>query len=210
MNLKYNRHLIAVAMLGCFAEADPSAGGSSAAEAKKPKFAEKDYDPETGVCTFEFGNGKTLTMNYNDVPDEIKVRLAFHGIMQKVGDSYASAKGDYSAAIDKAQGVIDQLLAGEWRAAPGEGGGGPRLSELAGGLARVKGIPEEEALAAVKKAAEPLASKDSTDEQKKEAKEKLSAWRAHPKVKAAILAIAAEKAAAKATEAGDSEDPKLD
>lgn len=194
-----NRALMA-ALLGGFAAVCAEAGEADTSGNKTPKFAEKDYDPETGVASFDFGNGKSLRVDVSELNEEIRTRLMFHGLLQKVGDSYAGAKGDYAKALESAQSVIDQLKSGEWRAARGEGGTGPRLGELAEALARIKGVTVEEARAAVDAAA----ALDGTEEQKAAGAEKLKAWRAHPQIKAAIAQNRAVKAQREAQEAGTS------
>lgn len=181
------------------AEADTSGN-------KTPKFCNKDYDPETGLATFEFGNGTTLTVDPSDFSDEIRTRLMFHGVLQKVGDSYAGAKGDYSKGITWAQEVIDQLKAGEWRAKPGEGGTGPRLGEIAEALAELKGVSVEDA----RKAVDTAAALAGTEEEKKAGAAKIKAWREHPQVKAQIAEIRARKAKAELAAAQESGTPLPD
>jgi hypothetical protein len=149
----------------------------------KVKFSEKEYDLDSGVVSFTFGNGSQLDLDCTTLSPEMQRQLMLHGAAQKIGDSYAGAKGDYSKAVESAQAVIEQLTQGVWRAARGEGEARPRLGELADAIARIKGVDREKAMAAVEKA---------TDEQRK-------AWRGNAKVKAEIAAIRAE-AAAKALE----------
>jgi hypothetical protein len=145
----------------------------------KTKFCEKDYDNGTGLAYFQFGNGTKLEINVNELSDEIRQELMFHGLMQKVGDSYAGAKANYAEGIASAQKVIDQLIAGEWAAKRAAGEGKPRVGELAEAIARVKGVAIEKAAAAVAKAT----------------KEQVAQWRKLGKVKEAILAIRMEKLA---------------
>ena len=90
---------------------------------------------EGTVATFDFSNGTALTLDIKDVVDNIRTQLAGHGVLQKVGDSYAGAE-TVEEAIAAAQRVIEQLLAGEWRQAR-EGGGAPRVTMLAEALSRV-------------------------------------------------------------------------
>lgn len=155
-------------------------------ESKAPKFCEKSWD-ETGVVSFTFGNGKVLSIDTNKVPAETQLDLRCHGASQKIGDSYAGAKGNFAVGIANAQAVIDQLLAGAWNAE--REGGAPRLGELAEAIARIKGVDVDKARAAVEKA---------TDEQRK-------TWRSNAKVKLTLAQIRAEKAA-KELEAAPSED----
>lgn len=199
--------LMTLAILGAFTGLQQSVQeGNDTSGNKTPKFCDKDYDPEQGTASFAFGNGKTLTADVSTFNDEIKTRLMFHGLLQKVGDSFAGAKGDYTKGIESASSVIEQLQRGEWNAGRGEGGNGPRLGELAEGIARVKGISLEEARAAVDAAA----ALQGTPEQKAAGAEKLKTWRAHPKIKAAIAQLKAEKAQAELDAAGDAGDINLD
>lgn len=153
---------------------------------EKVKFADKDFDPETGICEFVFGNGTKLEVNVKELNPEIQSRLMFHGALQKIGDSYASAKGDYAKAIENARGVIEQLQSGSWRAARGESEGKPRVAELSAAIARLKGITLEEATSAVQAAVD----------MGEAGAEKIKGWRNHPRIKAAIAALRAEKAQA--------------
>lgn len=189
-----NRAIMA-AMLGGFAGLCAEAGQTPApAEPKPPKFAEKDFDVDTGLFEINFGDGTRIDFDTNKLNEEIKRRAFFHGIGQKVGDSYAGAKGDFTKARESAQSVIDQLLAGEWKAARGEGEAKPRIGELSEAIARVKNVDLATATAAVEKADD----------------EKRKTWRAHPKVKAAIAAIRSEKAQAELAKAESQEELTID
>lgn len=168
------------------AEAPATAG---AVETAKPKFCDKEYDVDTGVNYFNFGNGKTLEFDSNRCTDEIRKQLMLHGAAQKIGDSFAGAKGNFALGLESAQDVIDQLYGGVWKAGRGEGESRPRLAELAEAIARIKAVILERATAAVEKA---------SDEQRK-------AWRLNAKVKAVIAQIRAEKAAKALEEAGEQE-----
>lgn len=172
----------ALALAPLFSMAD-----GQSAEPSKPKFAEKEYDLDTGEVSFTFGNGKSLSLNVNELAPEIQKQLMLHGAAQKIGDSYAGAKGNYADALEAASGVIEQLKQGIWRAARGEGDARPRLAELAEAIARIKQVELEKATAAVEKA---------TDDQRK-------TWRSNAKVKAVIAQIRAEKAAKALEEAGE-------
>lgn len=158
-------------------------GGGSAAKA--PKFAKKEYDLDTKVVSIEFGNGEVLELNCGELSPEMQSQLMLHGAAQKIGDSYAGVKGNFSEGIANAKGVIEQLRAGEWRGAGDEAR--PRLAELAEAISRIKGAPLEKATAAVEKA---------TDEQRKQ-------WRSNAGVKAMIAKLRAEKAAKALEAAGD-------
>ena len=109
-----------------------------------------------------------------------------HGLSQKLGDAYASVKGDAAKAILLFDGVLKQLQSGEWAKARGEGGEGTsRVTELAEAIARFKGIDIERAQKIVGEASE----------------ENVKALKQSPKLKAIIAQIRAEKAAKRADEA---------
>lgn len=166
MHLAINAHYMA--------EAAPAA----TPELKEPKFCEVEYDLDSKSVSFSFGNGKALALGLDELNAEMQLRTALHGINQKVRDSFAGVKGDYSKGIENAQGVIDQLKEGQWRAARGEGEAKPRIAELAAAIARLKGIDLEVAT---------KAATEASDDKRKE-------WRAHPRIKATIAAIRAEEA----------------
>lgn len=179
--LTSNRSILRMMVLAAVVgeNAQPATGGAAAkpVEAAKIRFSKREYDLDEGKAYFTFGNNTELTLGLEEVPSDLHKRLALHGIIQKVGDSYASAKGNFNVAIEAAKSVIDQLKAGEW-----EGGGDearPRLAELASAIAALRNAPLEKVTAAVEAA---------TDEQRK-------AWRSNAQVKAKIAQQRAEKAA---------------
>ncbi len=151
----------------------------------KVKVAEKDVNEETGTVSIAFTNGTSLSAALSELSEGIVQRLALHGLSQKLGDSYASVKGDVGAAVAKAQDVLDRLMAGEWAGAGS--GGGMQLGELSEAIARIKNVPLERATAAVAGAP----------------KEKITAWRANAKIKQVIAEIRLEKAKARAEGADD-------
>lgn len=176
-----------IQMVGlAFAQPLMMAEASGAGDVKKPQFCKKEYDLDTGVVEFAFGNGKVVTIDSNALSTEIKNQLMLHGIAQKVGDSYAGVKGDFAAGISNAEEVVAQLMAGAWKG-DREGDAKPRLAELAEAIARIKQVPLEAATKAVEA---------GTDEQRK-------SWRSNAKVKSVIAQIRAEKAAAALEAAGE-------
>lgn len=185
MNPKYLASLAGLAFTQAstmFATAETAA----AAADKKIKFCQKEYDLDTGIVEFAFGNGKVLNIDSNGIPEDTRKQLMLHGISQKVGDSFAGVKGNFVEGIANASDVITQLLNGVWKA-DREGDARPRLAELAAAIARIKGVPLEAATAAVEK---------GTDEQRKQ-------WRSNAKVKSVIAQIRAEAAAKALEEAGE-------
>jgi hypothetical protein len=152
--------------------------------------AKKDYDVATGDLSVLFGDGTKREINLGDIPGHIVTQLAMHGLSQKLGDSYASVKGNIKKAVELFDATLDQLKKGEWAKARGEGEGGARVTELAEAIARFKNVP-------IEKAQQVVAS--ATDENVK-------AWKASPKIKAVIAQIRYEKAAKRAEAADEGEE----
>lgn len=155
--------------------------------------AKKDYDAETATFSIVFANGHSVEVALADLPQEIQLNLALHGLSQKLGDSYASVKGDVKAAVEKFTATLVQLKAGEW-AAKREGEGSSKVTELAEAIARIKGVEVAVANAAVGKATE----------------DQIKGWKANAKVKAVIAEIRAEKAAKRASKADEKEEIQID
>lgn len=148
--------------------------------------AKKTIDRENNTVTFDFGDAGTEVFELDNMSDEIKTALALHGASQKIGDSYAGAKSAVEDtdtdpndwAKGQAAGVIGQLVAGDWTVrTPGSA----KSSDLAIALSEAVGAPLEDCIAR-------LADADK-DEKK--------ALRAHPKVKAVLERLRAERATKK-------------
>ena len=152
-------------------------------EDTKVKFADKSGEGTT--CSFKFGNGETLTIDVSTLDESIQTNLMIHGALQKIGDSYAGAAGDYEFAISNAKKVIQNLLDGNWKAAREAGEAKPRTGELAEAIARIKSIDIADAQALV----------DGLSEEQRKA------VRGKDSVKAVIAKIRFEKAQAKAAKA---------
>jgi len=91
---------------------------------------------ENDAVSIDFVNDTNLTVALTDLPDNIKSRLACHGLSQKLGDSYAGAES-VEDAYAAASRVRDELVNGNWVAARAAGGGVIRTTLLAEALARV-------------------------------------------------------------------------
>lgn len=155
-------------------------------EEKKIKFCEK--SGEGTVASFKFGNGHIITLDLAELSEEIQQELMLHGALQKIGDSYASAGGDFAFAIAAADKVIDNLRNGLWGSTRAGSGEGKKTSgELVTALAQLQNKEVAEVIAALEAA---------TDEQRK-------AIRAHPAVKAKIAELRAQKAQEALAKAGD-------
>jgi hypothetical protein len=176
----FMKKLLASALLGNLFVLNMAEAGAGAAEDKKIRFCNKEYDADTHTLIFAFGNGTTVEWDLNKVPAENQAKLLVHGASQKGGDSYAGAKGNYTEGIADLQAVIAAVNAGEWSPGRGDSEARPRLADLAAALARVKNLPLEQATAVV----------EAADDDKRKT------WRAHPRIKAAIAAIKSEKAQA--------------
>lgn len=161
-------------------------GSASGGEVKKIKFAEK--TSEGTVLSFKFGNDTVVTVDLSELSEDMQSNLMVHGALQKIGDSYASAGGDYAFAIAAAEKVIDNLKNDLWGSArTGSGEGKKSSGELATALSLLQGKDVAEVAAALEAA---------TDEQRK-------AVRSHPAVKAKIAELRAAKAAEALAKAGD-------
>lgn len=158
------------------------------------KVADKSYDEETGTFSIVFTDGAESEVDLDSLPAAIVRNLALHGLSQKLGDSYASVKGNVAEAKERYEAVLTQLRAGDWRKQREGGEGVTRVTELAAAIARFRNAPVEKANALVAAA---------TPEQKK-------TWQGNAQIKAIIATIRAEKAAAKAAaaaaKAGEGED----
>lgn len=51
---------------------------------------------DAGVLTFSWGD-QSLSVNYDDIPEHIRVQACLHGMRQKIGDAGAAAKGTPSS-----------------------------------------------------------------------------------------------------------------
>lgn len=80
---------------------------------KRPRVAKRTVDETLEQVVFTFGNGETLVAKLAEM-GSLAVRLALHGISQKVGDSFADAKGDVALAYAAAKDTIGQLKSGVW------------------------------------------------------------------------------------------------
>lgn len=145
------------------------------------KIATKALDFEKRAVEFTFVGMEPVEIPLSAFSDEVQLHFALHGISQKLGDSYASAKGDVTAAFKSFNDVVTQLKSGDWRSSAGEGESKPRTTELAEALARIKGVALEDVQAALSAA---------TDEEKK-------TLRSNERVKTVIAVIRAEKQQAK-------------
>ena len=155
------------------------------------KMAKKITDEAAGKITFEFSDGRTLSIAVSELTPEMATRAAMHGLSQKGGDSYAGAE-----SVDEAYDACESTLAalrgpnGTWSTRT-VGEGGARGTMLVEALYRAtkhegKTMDDCEQLVA-----------DMSDEQKK-------GIRNIPAIKAQLDAIAAERAMERAEKSAKS------
>jgi hypothetical protein len=138
----------------------------------------------------DFRNGKVVKLSADQLSRATLLRAAAHGLSQKVGDSYASAK-DVDDMHLSAEDMVKRLIAGEWEAVREAG------DSMAGASIIIKALVETTG----KTMDEIKAFLEGKLEKAKAAGEKLSrqqlyaSFRANPKILAVIQRIEQEKAA---------------
>lgn len=156
-------------------------------------FCKKVVDTEKGLITFTFDDKEPPIVFSIAKAEKVTVELAMHGASQKIGDSYAGANGDFAAARKTAQSVIDNLYAGDWKAA--RAAGEPRITLVVEALAAATGQSIENATVVVQKIMAADEKNDNTDGMKQ--------LRNHPDVKVARATIQADRAKAQQKAAKD-------
>jgi len=116
-----------------------------AVPAKKVRgsIATKEVQEANCAVVFNFADGSKITAEMSKLKPETVTRAALHGLSQTIGDSYSGCK-DVEEAKKCAVDRIKRIYDGEWRAT--REAGAPRVTMLAGALARVTGKTVEEAL----------------------------------------------------------------
>lgn len=85
-----------------------------------------DKNPETGVATYTFTSGQTVTVDVNKFDDAIRSRLLLHGAVQKLSDCFAGdAAEDAYASFDE---TLANLLEGKWSEKRATGEASPTLT----------------------------------------------------------------------------------
>lgn len=154
-------------------------------------------DQNKVVCIFDFVNGQTRSITLRD---DMILKYAGHGALQKVGDSAAGEK-DVDDMVEAVDSTIKQLDKGpeSWNVQR-EAGGFSGTSIVIRALAEVTGKDVESVKAGIEKKLEALkaAGKETTRQAL------YASFRANPKVQAVIRRLEDEKAK-KAGEGLDSE-----
>lgn len=159
--------------------------------AERQKVAEKVYvlpdgeesnysSPDATELQIRFENNQVVKLKLSAFPQNVRDALAWHGLAQKVGDSYAGKGDNLDDAFDAAMAVVERLEAGEWMKA--REGGGPRISQLL-----------EATMAAFQKAGRTDVTEDQVKEafKSKDAREKAAK---DPRIAAELARVRAEAA----------------
>lgn len=157
------------------------------------KIASTQVDIEGRKVIWTFADGTQRRVSYDDLPEEMKVQAALHGLKQKATDCYAAAKGEddpVAWAIEQHEATVAAILEGDWNRSGSLGG---LVYEA---IAAAMSQPVETVIAAMQAMS-------------KEAREaKLKEIRKHPAFKAEYTRMQAERAAKKA-EGAKPLDPNL-
>lgn len=164
------------------------------AKAKKSYFLQdgtetRSASPEAVRLSFAFSNGDRLDVDPSKLSESVRYCAMFHGLAQKIGDSYAGSKTPDEAS-EEASALLERLEAGEWIAE--RESAGPRISLILAAIVKARvdaGKPFSDAEVAER------AEKLKTDKTYRE-----SAM-ANKLVAAAYAAIQAERAAERARKA---------
>lgn len=136
---------------------------------------------ETEALRFAFNGRPPMEYRLSDFPQTIRDLASWHGLKQKIVDSYVGNNGDVAVAAGLAEAMAQRLRDGVWNL----GGGVAKESLLALAVAEVTGQEMADVIAK-------LAEKS---------KEERAAMRKHPQIKPVLLRMEAERAAAAAAAA---------
>lgn len=165
------------------------ANAKKGATAIRFDFVNKTGEDDKGKAVYETVQSETV--KFSDLPKDIIVVSAAHGVKQKLADSYAGSKGRNVDPHEDFMATLEQIQGGEWVVAA-TGGAGPRPSMVFEAMLfvlekRGRDVTDEALREKVK------ASIASTEGRK-------SAL-ANPEVAARFAEVQAEKAAEKAAKA---------
>jgi hypothetical protein len=138
-------------------------------------------DGVTGQVVFDWADGQKEGYGLNDLSEEMVVRLAIHGLAQKLGDSYAGAKS-VKEAQDNVAYLFAALASGDWTIKGERTSTGGIWAEA---LAAVTGQPIEACAAKLAEMDEAQLKVIKANPQMKAAKAKIDLERAEKKAKLA-------------------------
>lgn len=101
-----------------------------------------DWDPNTGLLTFEWKDGEKTVFNLGELPVEQQTALMYWGAVARLQQGYVMAKGSPVVAREKAGKLWEQLKRGE-----GLGRAEKSVSITIQALALLLKIPERDAAA---------------------------------------------------------------
>ena len=90
---------------------------------------------EAKALAFRFANGQEVTVDLSKFPKDIISAAAWHGVAQKIGDSYAGSE-TVDEAVERAQTMLENLEGGTWVAT--RTAAGPRPSLLVDAIVAAK------------------------------------------------------------------------
>lgn len=150
------------------------------------------FDVDTAAVSLriDFRNGKVVKLSGEELSRATLLRAAVHGLSQKVGDSYASAK-DVDDMFLSAEDMVKRLKAGEWEAVREAGDSMAGASIVIKALVETTGKSVDEIKAYLEKKLEDAKAKG----EKLTRQQLYASFRANPKILAVIQRLEQEKAA---------------
>lgn len=145
--------------------------------------------PEAVRLQFTFANGDRLDVDPSKLSEQVRYCAMFHGLAQKIGDSYAGSKTPDEAS-EEAMSLYERLESGEWIAE--RESAGPRISLILAAVVKARAD-----------AGKPFSASEQTEraERLKTDKAYRESVMANAAVKAAYATIQAERAAERAAKA---------
>lgn len=150
------------------------------------------FDVDTGAISLQidFRNGKTIRLAGEELSRATLLRSAAHGLSQKVGDSYASAK-DVDDMFLSAEDMVKRLKAGEWEVVREAGDSMAGASVIIKALVEFTGKSIDDIKTFLEKKLEDAKAKG----EKLSRQQLYASFRTNPKILAIIQRIEQEKAA---------------
>jgi hypothetical protein len=148
----------------------------------RTKIATIKSDADSMSLTFNFSNGKTVTVSPMDFPENSQKFLLLYGTKQKLADGYASAEGNAESAFSGVQEMIDALAKGETGRTrePGSGPASAQIDLAIVDVAQAKG--------------KTMTIEEAREWRKNLPEGKASALRSDPRIAAAIAKRAQDRA----------------
>lgn len=111
-----------------------------------PEGSKAQKEETEGTLRFDFSHGGTLSLPLSDLPADIISKAAAHGLLQKLGDSYASKKVSAEDAFLAVEKIWSALKEGNWSIRSSEVGESlAGVGVLTVAISRVLNVPVETA-----------------------------------------------------------------